>query len=103
MEFHNVSVDLKSNAYFEGRDTSVNIKFSDGSLKTLGVIPEGECEFNTVKKEIMEIISGEMHILLPDSSEWHTFTENTSFDVPVNTSYKVKVIKITNYCCSYID
>ena len=65
MEFHNVSVDLKSNTYFEGRVTSRNIKFSDGSLKTLGLMLEGEYEFNTAKKEIMEITSGEMHVLLP--------------------------------------
>ena len=103
MEFHNVSVDLKSNTYFEGRVTSRNIKFSDGSLKTLGVMLEGEYEFNTTKKEIMEITSGEMHVLLPGYSEWQTFTENTSFDVPASSSFKVKVIKITNYCCSYID
>ena len=68
MEFHNVSVDLKSNTYFEGRVTSRNIKFSDGSLKTLGVMLEGEYEFNTAKKEIMEVTSGEMHVLLPGSS-----------------------------------
>lgn len=103
MEFHNVSVDIKSNTYFEGRVTSRNIKFSDGSLKTLGVMLEGEYEFNTAKKEIMEITSGEMHVLLPGSSEWQTFTDNTSFDVPANSSFKVKVMKITNYCCSYID
>ena len=103
MEFHNVSVDLKSNTYFEGRVTSRNIKFSDGSLKTLGVMLEGEYEFNTVKKEIMEITSGEMLALLPGSSEWQTFKENTSFDVPANSSFKVKVKKVTNYCCSYID
>ena len=103
MEFHNVSVDLISNSYFEGRVTSRNIKFSDGSFKTLGLMLEGEYEFNTAKKEIMEITSGEMHVLLPDSSEWQAFTENTSFDVPANSSFKVKVTKITNYCCSYID
>ena len=103
MEFHNVSVDLKSNTYFEGRVTSRNIKFSDGSLKTLGVMLEGKYEFNTAKKEIMEITSGEMHVLLPGSIEWRIFTENTSFDVPANSSFKVKVTKITNYCCSYID
>ena len=103
MEFHNVSVDLKSNTYFEGRVTSRNIKLSDGSLKTLGVMLEGEYEFNTVKKEIMEITSGEMYVLLPGSSEWQTFTDNTSFDLPAKSSFKVKIIKITNYCCSYID
>ena len=103
MEFQNVSVDLKSNTYFDGRVTSRNIKFSDGSLKTLGVMLKGEYEFNTAKKEIMEITSGEMHVLLPGSSEWQIYTDNTSFDVPANSSFKVKVMKITNYCCSYID
>ena len=103
MKFHNVSVDLRSNTYFEGRVTSRNIKFLDGSLKTLGVMLEGEYEFNTTKKEIMEITSGEMHVLLPGSSEWQIFSENTSFDVPANSSFKVKVTKITNYCCSYIE
>ena len=103
MKFHNVSVDLKSNTYFEGRVTSRNIKFLDGSLKTLGVMLEGEFEFKTAKKEIMEITSGEIQVLLPDFSEWQTFIENSSFEVPANSSFKVKVIKITNYCCSYID
>ena len=64
---------------------------------------EGEYGFNTVKKEIMEITSGEMHVLLPGSSEWQIYTDNTSFEVPANSSFKVKVMKITNYCCSYID
>jgi len=103
MEFHNVTVDLVSNTYFEGRVTSRNIKFSDGSLKTLGVMLQGEYEFNTAKKEIMEITSGEIQVLLLESSVWQTFTENTSFEVPANSSFKVKVMKITNYCCSYID
>ena len=64
---------------------------------------KGEYEFNTAKKEIMEITSGEMLVLLPKSSEWQTFTENKSFEVPANSSFKVKVIKISDYCCSYID
>ena len=103
MEFNNVSIELISNTYFEGKVTSRNIKFLDGSLKTLGVMLVGEYDFNTTEKEIIEIISGEMQVLLPESSSWQTFTENTSFDVPANSSFKVKVIKITNYCCSYID
>ena len=103
MKFNNVSIDLISNVYFEGKVTSRNIYFLDGNFKTLGVMLEGEYEFNTAKKEIMEITSGEIHVLLPNSSEWQSFTENTSFDVPENSSFKVKVMKITNYCCSYID
>ena len=103
MEFHNVSVDKNSNTYFDGRVTSRNIRFPDGSLKTLGVMLEGEYEFNTSKKEIMEITSGEMHVCFPNSLNWKIFLEGSFFEVPANSSFKVKVKKITNYCCSYID
>ena len=103
MEFQNVSVDKISNTYFDGRVTSRNIKFPDGSLKTLGVMLEGEYEFNTSKKEIMEITSGELHVCLANSSDWITCLDDSSFEVPANSSFKVKVKKITNYCCSYID
>ena len=103
MEFHNVSVDKNSNTYFEGRVTSRNIKFSDGSLKTLGVMLEGEYEFNTSKKEIMEITTGEIHVLLANTSDWKIYIKNTSFEVPANSSFKVIVKQITNYCCSYLD
>ena len=103
MEFQNVSVDKISNTYFDGRVTSRNIKFPDGSLKTLGVMLEGEYEFNTSKKEIMEITSGELHVCLANSSDWTTYLDDSSFEVPANSSFKVKVKKITNYCCSYID
>ena len=103
MEFHNVSVDKNSNTYFEGRVTSRNIKFPDGSLKTLGVMLEGEYEFNTSKREIMEITTGEMHVLLPDTKDWKIYIKNTSFEVPAKSFFKVKVKQITNYCCSYLD
>ena len=103
MKFNNVTVDIKSNIYFDGKVTSRNIEFPDGSIKTLGVMLEGEYEFNTSKKEIMEITSGELHVCLANSSDWVTYLDDSSFEVPANSSFKVKVKKITNYCCSYID
>ena len=103
MEFHNVTVDKNSNTYYEGNVTSRNIKFSDGSIKTLGVMLKGEYDFNTSKKEIMEITSGELDVLLPNSNNWQLFSDNSSFEVPANNSFKVRVYKITNYCCSYVD
>ena len=95
MEFQNVSVDKISNTYFDGRVTSRNIKFPDGSLKTLGVMLEGEYEFNTSKKEIMEITSGELHVCLANSSDWITYLDDSSFEVPANSSFKVKVKKLS--------
>tara|TARA_B100001093_G_scaffold519141_1_gene606724 strand:+ start:3046 stop:3357 length:312 start_codon:yes stop_codon:yes gene_type:complete len=103
MKFHNVTVDKVSNIYFDGNVTSRNITCSDGSIKTLGVMLKGEYEFNTSKKEIMEITSGELDVLLPKSNNWQLYTDNNSFEVPANSSFKVRVHKITNYCCSYVD
>ena len=103
MDFQNVSVDKISNIYFDGRVTSRNIKFQDGSYKTLGVMLEGEYEFNTSKKEIMEITSGELEVCLANSLDSLTYLAESSFEVPANSSFKVKVKKVTNYCCSYID
>ena len=103
MEFKNVTVDKISNTYFDGRVTSRNIKFQDGSLKTLGVMLEGEFEFNTSKREIMEVTSGELDVCLANSLNWITYSDKSFFEVPANSSFKVKVKKITNYCCSYID
>lgn len=103
MKFNNVTVDIKSNIYFDGKVTSRNIEFPDGSIKTLGVMLEGEYEFRTSKKEIMEITTGEMHVLFPNSQDWKKFIDDTSFEIPSNSSFKVKVKRISNYCCSYVD
>ncbi|NQV71212.1 MAG: pyrimidine/purine nucleoside phosphorylase [Pseudohongiella sp.] len=102
-EFKNVSVQKESNVYFDGKVTSRTITFADGSTKTLGVMLPGEYEFNTQQKEIMEILSGELDVLLPDQSNWSGIVSGKSFDVPADCVFKVRVHKITNYCCSYID
>lgn len=102
MNFKNVIVDKISNVYFEGKVTSRNITFDDGSIKTLGLMLKGEYEFNTSQKEIMEITSGELNVLLQDESEWKLYKEGSSFEVPSNSSFKVRVNYETNYCCSYI-
>ncbi|MDC0861716.1 pyrimidine/purine nucleoside phosphorylase [Alphaproteobacteria bacterium] len=103
MNFKNVTVDLKSNVYFDGKITSRNIIFEDGSIKTLGLMLEGEYEFNTSKKEIMEITTGELNVLLKGETDWKIHKEGSCFEVPANSSFKVKVNQETNYCCSYID
>ena len=103
MEFKNVTVDKNSNVYFDGNVTSRNIILEDGSIKTLGLMLIGEYEFNTSKKEIMDITTGELEVLIANTSEWILIKDNNSFEIPANSSFKVKVHMITNYCCSYID
>ena len=101
--FKNVNVEKTANIYFDGKVISRNITFNDGSIKTLGVMLPGEYEFNTSSKEIMDIISGKLSYQLNDQSEWINISANMSFNVPKGTSFKVKVLDIVNYCCTYID
>jgi hypothetical protein len=101
-EFKGVTVVKKANIYFDGKVTSRTIVFGDGSKKTLGVMMPGEYEFNTGDKEIMEILSGELDVLLPGLDAWKTIKGGESFDVPSNSSFKLKVKTVTDYCCSFV-
>ncbi|HMV77801.1 MAG TPA: pyrimidine/purine nucleoside phosphorylase [Leptospiraceae bacterium] len=101
-QFQNVQVIKKANVYFEGKVTSRTVVFSDGSRKTLGIMLPGEYEFGTSEKEIMEILSGKLQVLLPGSSEWKEFVGDTVFEVPADAKFKLKVQEITDYCCSYL-
>ena len=58
-EFNNVKVNKEANIYFDGKVISRTVTFADGSIKTLGVMLPGEYEFNTEKKELMEIYTRE--------------------------------------------
>ena len=101
--FKNVDVDKLANIYFEGKVISRNIFFKDGSKKTLGVMLIGEYEFNTVSRELMEIISGKLYLKLKDDKEWKLITNGMEFNIPKNSSFKLKVLEIVNYTCSYFD
>ena len=101
-EFKNVTVKKAANIYFDGKVTSRTIIFPDGSKKTLGVMLPGEYEFNTADKEIMEIISGELDVLLPGDSEWRPVHGGEEFTVPANSKFTMKVKRISDYCCSFV-
>lgn len=101
-EFSNVKVIKKANIYFDGKVTSRTLLFTDGSKKTLGIMLPGEYEFGTDDREIMEILSGELEILLPGSSGWRSVGQGETFEVPAKSRFGLKIKKITDYCCSYI-
>lgn len=102
-QYNNVSVVKKANVYFEGKVTSRTVLFDDGTKVTLGIMLPGEYEFGTAQKEIMDIQAGELTVLLPGNEEWLDISEPTSFEVPANASFKLKVKTVTDYICSYID
>jgi purine/pyrimidine-nucleoside phosphorylase len=101
-EFNNVTIIKKANIYFAGKVTSRSILFPDGSRKTLGIMLPGEYEFNTDAKEIMEIISGDLEVLVPGEAGWKTARGGESFAVPAQAKFSLKVTTITDYCCSFI-
>lgn len=101
-EFEDVTVVKKANVYFDGKVTSRTLLFKDGSRKTLGIMSPGEYEFGTADKELMEILEGEMEILLPNKSEWLKVKGGESFEVPAQSKFSLKVKTLTDYCCSYL-
>ena len=101
-EFRNVTVVKKANVYFGGGVTSRTVLFPDGSKKTLGVMQPGEYEFTTGDKEIMEILSGELDVMLPGASSWKKISGGGSFEVPANSKFTMKVKTLSDYCCSFV-
>ena len=101
-EFNNVTIVKQANVYFDGKVTSRTIKFADGTIKSLGVMLPGEYEFGTAEKELMEILSGELEVLLPGNVEWQSIRGGEAFEVPSDSKFKLKISAVTDYCCSYI-
>jgi len=97
----NVTVEPKANVYFDGKVTSRTLVFEDGSKKTLGIMMPGEYTFGTSQNELMEILAGELEVLLPGESQWKKISADESFSIPANAEFQVKIFALTDYCCSY--
>lgn len=102
MQFENVTVVKKANVYFDGKVTSRTVLFENGEKKTLGIMMPGEYEFGTEAKEIMEVLGGSMDILLQGATQWVTYQEGEAFEVPANSSFKLVIKSVADYCCSYV-
>lgn len=100
-QFEKVTIIKKANVYFEGKVTSRTVVFADGSKKTLGIMLPGEYEFGTDAAEEMEVLAGEMKVLLPGENEWKFFAGGDAFHVPANSRFKLQVQTVADYCCSY--
>lgn len=62
--FENVTIIKKANTYFDGKVTSRTVLFNSGEKKALGIMLAGEYEFGTAEKEFMEILAGQLEVLL---------------------------------------
>ncbi|MDA8098251.1 MAG: pyrimidine/purine nucleoside phosphorylase [Nitrospiraceae bacterium] len=101
-EFKDVTIVKKANVYFNGGVTSRTVLFPDGTKKTLGIMQPGQYEFSTGDKENMEILAGELDVMLPGATAWKAVKAGESFDVPSNSKFTMKVKTLSDYCCSFI-
>ena len=99
--FERVTVVKRANVYYDGKVTSRTVLFADGTRKTLGIMMPGDYEFGTASREVMEILNGEMDVLLPGNEDWQTFKAGRSFEVPADSSFKLRLTGLADYCCSY--
>jgi hypothetical protein len=97
----NATITKAANIYYDGKVTSRTVELEDGSIQSLGIMMPGDYTFATNEAEIMEMMSGELDIKLP-GEEWKTLSTPETFNVPANSSFDLKIKKVTDYCCSYI-
>jgi uncharacterized protein YaiE (UPF0345 family) len=102
-EFKNVTVTREANVYYDGQVTSRTLLFPDGSKKTLGIMLPGEYEFNTGAAERVEILVGELEVQLPGETDWRPVRGGGEFSVPANARFRVRVSRLTDYCCSFLE
>ncbi|CAI6082420.1 Pyrimidine/purine nucleoside phosphorylase [Paenibacillus sp. JJ-100] len=96
-----VSVVKKANIYYDGQVTSRTVILGDGSKVTLGIMLPGSYEFGTDSREIMEILSGDLKVLLPGEEEWQEIQGQATFHVPAKSTLKLVIRSVTDYVCSY--
>jgi len=88
------------NEYFEGKVASIAFNTATQSA-TVGVMAPGEYEFGTSEFETMTVVSGALTVLLPNQTEWKTFTASDVFTIEANQTFKVTTIVDTAYLCTY--
>ena len=97
----NASIVKAANIYYDGKVTSRTVNLADGTTQSLGIMLPGEYTFGTNEAEIMEMLSGELEIKLPNE-DWKILNTPATFNVGANTSFDLKIKTVTDYCCSYI-
>ena len=92
---------VQVNEYFDGKVKSLGIT-ANGNKATVGVMQQGEYEFNTGLKEIMTVVSGSMSVKLPGAADWKNFTAGQKFEVPANSKFQLKIPADVSYLCEFI-
>lgn len=100
--YDGIAVATKANVYFDGKCVSHSITFADGTKKSVGVILPSELTFSTGTPETMEGVAGACEVLLPGATDWRRFEAGQSFEVPGQSSFRIKVTdEPYHYVCHF--
>jgi len=91
---------IEVNEFFDGKVKSLVVNSPDGK-KTVGVMEEGDYEFDTDLKETITVVTGEMSVYFDEYGEWEDFGAGSSFDVPATAKLQVRAKEETAYLCEY--
>ena len=92
---------LTHHVYFDGGVQSLAYE-RDGATSSVGVMAAGEFHFGTAAPERMTVVQGELTVKLPGTDAWQSFGEGTSFDVPGDSGFDLRVAAPTSYLCEYL-
>ncbi len=100
--FDGVTVATRASVYFDGRCVSHGITLADGTKKSVGVILPAELTFNTGAPERMEGVAGACEVMLPGAQDWARYGAGESFDVPGQSSFRIRVTgEPYHYVCHF--
>lgn len=91
---------IKVNEYFNGTVKSLGFEDAEGRA-TVGVMDAGEYEFGTATPETMKVVSGTMSVKLPGQSEYRDYREGSTFSVPANQKFQLRLAAQAAYLCLY--
>ncbi|WP_426574484.1 pyrimidine/purine nucleoside phosphorylase [Aquihabitans sp. McL0605] len=92
---------LQHHTYFDDRVQSIGFE-QEGARQSVGVMAAGDYHFGTDAPERMTVVSGELVVQLPGSSDWQAFGAGTSFEVPGSSAFDLQVAAPTAYLCEYL-
>lgn len=96
-----VEIVTKANVYFDGKVTSRTCYREDGTRFTLGIITAGSYTFDVGDREVVQMIAGEVEVLLPGEKEWRTVGSPDSVEIPANCQYEIRTKGVAEYLCDY--
>lgn len=97
----NVTVATQASVFFDGKCVSHQLTLADGTKKSVGVVLPSTLTFNTGAAEIMECTGGSCEYKLAGTDAWVTSAAGSTFSVPGNSSFDIRVIEAYHYICHF--